>query len=137
MFGLVVSLLLFASCKKANNAVSITELKGEWNIVEVNGQEVTSKPLPFIGFDTEERTIYGNSGCNRIMGGFELSDQSDRIKLEEIASTMMACPDMELETNVLKALSETNRIQHGNEEGELALCDKDGNRVILLKKKAL
>lgn len=135
MFGLVFSLLLLSSCKNIKNTVTMSELKGEWNIVEVNRQEVSANPLPFIGFDTEEKRIYGNSGRNRIMGGFRLSNKNDKIELEEIAGTMMACPDMELETNVLKALSEASRIRHGDEEDEIILSDKSGNPVILLKKK--
>ena len=94
--------ILLSSCGTTTKSVDIT---GEWNVVSVEGKQVTGNP--YIGFDTENGRLYGNAGCNRIMGGFEIdSVNPGHIGLTNVASTRMMCPDMETEQKVLEALNE-------------------------------
>ena len=60
-----------SSCASTKNAATLSSLSGEWNIIEINGSAVVPAPnqeFPFIGFDTKTGQVYGNSGCNRLMG---------------------------------------------------------------------
>ena len=53
--------------------------------------------MPFIGFDVAQKRIYGNSGCNRMMGSFEADSlKPGTLKFGQIGSTRMMCPDMKL-----------------------------------------
>lgn len=58
----------------------------------------------FLYFDNETSRFYGNTGCNSINGVFSILEDG-KISIENIASTMMACPYMksqEILTEVLK-----------------------------------
>ena len=60
------------SCGTGKNSVAVVDFTGEWNIVEVNGEKVSAENAPFLGFDKDGHRLYGNAGCNRLMGSFEL-----------------------------------------------------------------
>ena len=59
------------SCGTGKNSVAVVDFTGEWNIVEVNGEKVSAENAPFLGFDKDGHRLYGNAGCNRLMGSFE------------------------------------------------------------------
>lgn len=105
IYGMLTALFALASCMGNGNPVSLSDLEGEWNVVELAGQSVNTKQQPFIGFDTREMRVYGYGGCNRLMGSFEWSDESARMVMDKLASTMM-CPNIETEFEVLAALKE-------------------------------
>lgn len=98
--------LVLVSCHTAKEAVAVNEndIAGEWNIVEIQGKPVQAESQPFIGFDVKESRIYGYSGCNRLMGALNFSSPN-KIVLGDMASTMMACPDLNTERSVLDALA--------------------------------
>lgn len=89
IYGMLTALFALASCMGNGNPVSLSDLEGEWNVVELAGQSVNTKQQPFIGFDTREMRVYGYGGCNRLMGSFEWSDESARMVMDKLASTMM------------------------------------------------
>ena len=60
-----------AGCSSSKNVAKI-DLAGEWNIVAVNGEKINVDNMPYIGLDVDGKRIYGNAGCNRMMGGLEL-----------------------------------------------------------------
>lgn len=121
--------VVLSSCGTTGKSVDIA---GEWNVVSVEGQEV--KGNPYIGFDMEEGRLYGNAGCNRIMGGVELdSINPGKIGFTGVASTRMMCPDMETEQKVLEALNEVTGYKASATGVELT--DKDGNVVMSLEKR--
>lgn len=103
--------------------------------MEINGTSVSEKPFPFIGFDTQEGRIYGNSGCNRIMGNFDLSSKSNKIELEQMASTMMACSNMELERNVFDALASVTHIKQAG-KNKIALYQSGKKPDMLLQRRS-
>ena len=89
--------------KKASD-VKLSALNGEWKIEEVNGEAIPSgmEKQPFINFDVKKKSIHGNAGCNLINGGFETDKENPRsISFPNVISTMMACPDMEVEGGTL------------------------------------
>ncbi len=121
--------VMLSSCGTTGKSVDIS---GEWNVVSVEGQKVTGNP--YIGFDMQEGRLYGNAGCNRIMGGVELdSINPGKIGFTGVASTRMMCPDMETEQKVLEALNEVAGYQASATGVELT--DKDGKVLISLEKR--
>lgn len=121
---------MLTSCQAARHTLSSSIIDGEWNITEVNGSAVKAESRPYIGFDIRKNRVYGTPGCNRISGSFDFEDKNGQIKFGAIASTMMACPDMELERNILQALNSAESIKSSGKE-RLTLCDK--NKKPLLK----
>lgn len=135
--ALVGGIMAFASCATANKTMTLNDIEGEWNIVEVGSETLdTSKSdtKPFIGFDIKEGRVYGSSGCNRIMHGLDKNAKAGTIDLQNMASTMMMCPDMDTERKVLDALTKAKSYRNAGKD-KVELCDAEGKKVVLLKKK--
>ena len=69
-------LIGLSSCASTKNAATLSSISGEWNIIEVNGTAVVLlrvREFPYIGFDTKTGKVFGNSGCNRMMGSFDVN----------------------------------------------------------------
>ena len=101
--------LAMSSCRSVEKAIPLSSINGEWNIIEVNGSKIAlgeSRTLPFIAFDTATGRVSGNSGCNRMMGSFDVNAKPGSLELTGMASTRMMCPDMATEKNVLSALAQ-------------------------------
>lgn len=133
-FTAMAGAVLLASCQTTRKGVTSSAIEGEWNITEVESSAVKALPAPYIGFDTKANRIYGNSGCNLISGMFDFKRNKGKIELGHMASTMMACPNMELEQSVLRALGSVERISSTDKE-HLTLCDKDKNPLLKLEKR--
>lgn len=115
----------------------IASLQGEWNVANVEKESFLNLAdvKPFIGFDTKEGRIYGKSACNNIMGGYTFDPQKGSLTFSQIASTMMMCPEdnMNKEQLMIKALE---KVRSFNVEGESAyLLDQDNKVVIEMVKK--
>ena len=111
---------MLASCSGTSKILPATQLEGSWDIVQV-GDEVLSpgqENSPFITFDLAQGRIWGNSGCNRMMGTFQTDSlQPGSLTFGAVATTRMACPNMEIENNILKA------------------CDQKGKELLLLQQR--
>ena len=57
----------------------------------------------FIILQDEDRRVNGNGGCNTLNGTYEISE-GGRIKFSQMASTMVACFNMEIEEGLKRAL---------------------------------
>ena len=82
----------------------------KWVLAEIMGQSVDTAALQseaFLQFDPESGRFFGNSSCNNFFGSYELME-GDRIRFGQAGSTMMACPDMSIETQFLKILSQAD-----------------------------
>lgn len=92
---------------EAKKNMSTELLETYWKVVEINGQPVTNPPLhqkeAHIILTADGNRLQGSGGCNTLMGGYELME-GNRIKFSGVASTMMACPDMTIESALGKAL---------------------------------
>ena len=113
--------------------VSENDICGEWNVVEIQGEPVRTQSNPFIGFDTKKGRVYGYSGCNRITGSLDLS-RDNKIELGHMASTLMACPDMELEGKLIEVLSTVKNVKCAG-KNKIALYASDKEPVMLLSKR--
>ena len=129
--------LAMSSCRSVEKAVPVSSINGEWNIIEVNGSKVApgeSRTLPFIAFDMATGRVSGNSGCNRMMGTFDVNAKPGSLELGAMASTRMMCPDMTTEKNVLSALAQVKGYKKAGKE-KMYLCNASNRPVVVLEKK--
>lgn len=81
----------------------------KWRLVELNGVKITNnkdKPM-FIQFSKDNRYA-AFTGCNNMMGSYEIKEDIMRIKFTKGASTMMACPDMTTEQEFAEMLEKVD-----------------------------
>lgn len=85
-----------------------SRLDGTWNLVELQAKAINPKDFgqnqPTLVISLAEGRVSGSTGCNRITGTLE--PIADRINFGPIAATRMACPDMEVENQILKLLND-------------------------------
>lgn len=81
----------------------------------------------FIEFFPAEKRFTGNGGCNRINGNYVIEKRSE-IRLTDISSTKMACPDLAFENTFLETLGKVNRF----EISDNSMLLKDDNKVLLI-----
>lgn len=125
---------LMVSC--GGNKADAKMLSGDWEIVSVGNEKIEVEEMPFVEFDMDSHKVHGNAGCNIFNSTFTLSDDdAASITIAPAASTMMACPDMETEGKILKALLEVASVQNTKTPNTMALADKDGNVLLILMEK--
>ena len=82
-----------------------------WKLTEINGKPVkmdsTFMKEPHVIFKTDQNQVNGNGGCNGFGGEYELT-APNRIKIDRIVSTQMACPALDIENQFTKALREAD-----------------------------
>lgn len=84
------------------------ELKNsKWRLVKLHGQLVSKnkedKRELGINF-TKDGKFSAYAGCNNLFGSYELKEKETTITFSKVASTMMACPDLMQEQNLIKAI---------------------------------
>jgi heat shock protein HslJ len=93
----------------------------EWVLTELFGEPVSlgeGQRAPTLAFDGARGRVTGSDGCNRLMGSYRLFER-DRIEFSQLASTMMACPDMTLPDRFRDVLDKVGDYAITN--GELSL----------------
>ena len=125
-----------ASCASSKQSVTLHDLQGEWDIIELHETAVVpaeGQPFPFIGFDATGR-VYGHAGCNRITGAIDPQAKPGTIDLSRMGSTMMMCPNMEVEREVFAALASVNRYRYLS-TNQMALCGKGKKPIVVLQRR--
>lgn len=82
----------------------------KWVLTELMGQQVTSgegRREAYLMFQSESGRISGNNSCNMLSGGYELLE-GDRIRIGQMASTLMACPDMQIADQLNEVLEKVD-----------------------------
>jgi heat shock protein HslJ/uncharacterized membrane protein len=101
-----------------------------WVLTQMHGEAIDAatlpKGLPTLELHIVDSRVVGHGGCNNIMGSFSIEWRT--IQFGQIAGTMMACPDMTVETEFLKAIS-GKRLSYSLEETVLVLSDKAGTEL--------
>lgn len=131
-------LVMFAAAMIAScGSTKPIPLSGEWRIVEVNGERAVGETTPFIGFNTQDSTIYGNSSCNRFFGAI-LYDRKDAsaISFGNVGATRMMCANSPMEEQILAAINSVASFSYG-ESGEAELLDENGVVQLLLTAEAV
>jgi copper homeostasis protein (lipoprotein) len=113
------------------------ELEGSrWVLVRIGEQQIMAeegKAEPYIVLQSTTKQIVGHAGCNRFSGGYSI--QSDALKLSEITTTRMACPELETENSFLNGLE---AVTHWRlMDNQLVLLDKAGAQVLQFESRNL
>ena len=112
----------------------VKKLEGKWNVVEVKGEKVLEEGLPQMDFNMAEKKLHGNTGCNLFNTTITLDPEDvSSITIAPGATTMMACPNMDLETSVLQSMDQVRSVKGGKDENEMLLVDQDGNVLLVLE----
>jgi heat shock protein HslJ len=100
----------------------------EWQVRSIAGEAVPDQVSVSIQFLDNDR-VAGSSGCNRFMGGYQLTGEG--LSFGQLASTMMACvdPQMQTEQRFLGLLRSVSRFEI-SEQGELVLIGAEEQRII-------
>ena len=110
-------------------------VEGAWQVVEVQGVRVdAAEDIVYINFNGLKKALSGFAGCNYINGSFRINTVKRSLKMEAVASTRTACPQLDLESDILSLLQKTASydIESLENEGDLLiLFAQDGS--ILLK----
>lgn len=112
-----------------------TRLHDIWALELMNGKQGAalnfnrSEP-PIIEIDTRTQRFLGSAGCNRITG--RLFFEKDILRFTDVASTRMACPDLEAETEFLNTLQDVT--SYTVKDLKLYLSAGDSENVLVFKK---
>ena len=109
--------LLVSACAAAapGGSAPPSELVGtSWRAVTIAGQPVDGGIESTLSF-LPDGQVAGSGGCNRFAGAVDAS--AGRLRLGQLASTMMACPaaQMEQEQRFLAMLTGTERLTRDGE----------------------
>lgn len=121
-----LGLIGFSACKTAqitkNKSLTLTDKY--WRLTTLNDLAISKDPTAtremHMILKQEGLKINGNAGCNSFFGTFELK-ANNGISFGKLGSTMMACKDMQLESQFLEALTKAN------------IYSINGNQLSLLK----
>ena len=82
-----------------------------WRLTELMGQPVAAPSagsrVPSIRFEREGGRVSGFSGCNSFSGGFTHA-QGNRLRFSQMAATLMACADANVEPAFFRVLDSTD-----------------------------
>lgn len=110
-----------------------------WKLITINKKPVRMQEgdqrEAHLVFHTASGKLSGSTGCNTIMGFFE-QPAPNEIRILNVGSTKMACPDMKLEQEMLQILP---RVDQFSIQGDtlLWLMDKAGTPVAEFRSVAL
>jgi heat shock protein HslJ len=124
------AVMMTTACAAGPTGASAPPLRGtNWVMVSASGEKIARPPS--IRLDPEQPRVSGFSGCNRMMGSFELDGA--RLSFGGAASTRMACigPGEDVEQRFLQAYGAVRgwRI----EGGELLLTGADGATLLRMQ----
>ena len=120
ILGAAAAMLMLAACgsPKTNLPLEGTQ----WKLTEMDGK---ADPAFAAGEDTFNFTldpsrmmVYGVGACNR------------GLDIERLASTMMACPNMDLESRFAKLLEEADKYEI---DGDVLTLFDDGKKALVFK----
>lgn len=87
------------------NAVA-RSLGGEWSIVKVGNTDIErDDDRPYIIFEPSTGAIYAYNGCNTV-NGFYTVEGTDELSFSNLMTTMRACPDSSLDSQINSVIAE-------------------------------
>jgi copper homeostasis protein (lipoprotein) len=96
--------------KKGNPAVGkFTLAETKWKLVELNTKVIKQKGKKyyFLKLNSNDGRFSAFAGCNNMMGNYVMKT-SFSLSFSTVASTMMACPEMDLEQKFVKMLEKVD-----------------------------
>lgn len=121
LFSLLLC-LSFISCEEKN-------LEGQYNVVEVDGQNISNEGATMIITNEEGWRISGNNSCNTY-GADITYDGSNYIKVGPVMATKMFCEDKkETEKTFMNQLAKVDSYRFSQDH--LHLLNKEGDIIII------
>ncbi len=111
----LLAIIFIAACKSQQKQPfgRDTNLENKrWVLRELNNKTISHKEdekESFILFDNKDNTFGGSGNCNSINGMYTV--QEEMINIHSMASTEMACPSLNIETEFFQTLSKVNRYE--------------------------
>lgn len=129
-------LLVVTGCKTQKKMLSVTELNGEWSLVELKDNSVnTEESRQFLVFDVDKKQYSGNAGCNRMSGELGYDEkQPGMLTFGRALTTRMACPALESEQMFLAAMQEVVRFEPDS-ANRIAFFDKNDTKLFVIQNK--
>ena len=88
---------------------------------------------PFIEFDIKTKRIHGNAGCNIMNGEFQVdANNPSFISFPGVITTMMSCPDMDIESKILNAVNSVQSF--AKVAGGVGFYNGEGQLVLVIEK---
>ncbi len=132
---LLVLCLAFTSCdetKKVINTASQVELSGSYTVTNLEGKDITEN-APDLNFSVLEKRVSGSTGCNRYFASYAIDLYA--LSFSEMASTEMACPDPQMNTEFVFTSALRNVGSYSLEKGTLVLYSKNDRSVLMTAQK--
>lgn len=106
-------------------------LNGAWKVKSIEGVAVNNDEMQLV-FDMAEMKLHGNTGCN-VLNGSIVTDMAVQgsISFQNMATTRMTCPDINLETTLLVALEAAAQVKPVN-KNTVELLNAHGGVVLTL-----
>lgn len=122
--ALIATIALTAGCCNCRSYQKKTRrpLEGtEWQLVQLDGRSVKAAPETFV-LKLENGSVSGAGACNRLMGSYKKGERR-ALKIGPLATTKMACPNLDQEQQFLRALESTT---HYDMDGPMLLLLSNG-----------
>ena len=113
------------------DVITVSELTGPWTATTLYGEEVTTTEPVTVEF-MQDGKVHAKLGCNILNTTFTVDEAGALTFGENGQRTMMMCPDMQVEDNMVKAMKDVTKAEM--KDGMLVLKDAQGNTLIILKK---
>ncbi|MDE7069397.1 MAG: META domain-containing protein [Alistipes sp.] len=126
--ALVILTAACCPCRKHAKSTNIPLAGTVWQLAQLDGRAFAAEADRFTVVFDGKGNLSGEGACNRLMGSYEASASGD-LKIDRMASTRMACPDMETEARFMQLLSEAT---HYRIDGQMLMLLRDGElRAVL------
>lgn len=132
VFSTLMTLIL-QSCSTANKPMAeMPVLDGTWELTYIAGSEKTIQEfypdkIPTVIFDTPEKRISGNTGCNQYSGALKIAGSKINLTAPIAATKMMCMNSAAGETQFLQMLPKVNNYTVA--DGELSF--RMGNETLM------
>ncbi|MCD7935302.1 MAG: META domain-containing protein [Tannerellaceae bacterium] len=137
LFSYLLVIPALAAClvSCAGEKTDARNLQGRWTISEVDGDKVTTDRPAFMEFNMTDMRLHGNAGCNTFNSNIRLDDKdASKISINPAVSTMMACPDMDTENKILKAIESVSEVKKDKDSNKMLLTNSVGKTLFVLTK---
>jgi heat shock protein HslJ len=124
-------LLTLSACSPASNIG--TDVDGSWQLTHLEDSKgaVEQSFLDAVSLKIEGDTMTGQMPCNSYSG--ILSAEGGSIRISDMQSTIMACPDGSLEVRYLAALARMSQMSIGGDELSLTTDESEVAKFIRIE----
>ena len=115
------------ACRKGKNNMPLVGT--EWHLEKIMERELNISPEQFVFTFGKDGAFGGVGACNRMMGDYSVTEKR-AISFGELAGTRMMCPNINLETQLIKIISQAT---HYEIDGDMLLLLSNGELQAIFK----